>query len=91
METVHSVKVLGRELKIRSAASDEVVREVENFLNDKVADVERALKGGDTMSVAILTLLNIAESYLSLRRSLTESQGQDQRLAELIQRLDAIG
>lgn len=91
METVHTVKVLGRELKIRSAASAEVVREVEKFLNDKVADVERALKGGDTMSVAILTLLNIAESYLSLRRSLTESQGQDQRLVELIQRLEAIG
>lgn len=91
METVHTVRVLGRDLKIRSTASAEVVREVETYLNAKVEEVDRALKGGDTLSVAILTLLNIAESYLSLRRSLTESQDQDQRMSELIKRLDNIG
>lgn len=91
METVHTVRVLGRDLKIRSTASAEVVREVETYLNAKVEEVDRALKGGDTLSVAILTLLNIAEAYLSLCRSLTESQDQDQRLVELIKRLDNIG
>lgn len=91
MEAVHTVRMLGRELKIRSAASPEVVREVEAFLAAKVAEVDQVLKGGDTLSVAILTLLNIAESYLSLRRSLAETGEQETRLKELLQRLDSIG
>ncbi len=68
MKSSHRIRVMGRELQVRSAASPEAVQAVEAFVNDKLTEVSGALASADSQLVAILALLNVAESYLSLRR-----------------------
>ena len=64
----HRIRILGRELQVRSSASPETVREVEAFVNGKLAEVASAVSSADSQVVAILALMNIAEAYLAQAR-----------------------
>ena len=68
MNSSHRVRVLGRELQVRSQALAESVRQVETFVNEKLAEVADSAKTNDNEIIAILALMNIAESYLTLVR-----------------------
>jgi cell division protein ZapA len=60
------------------------VREVEAFVNEKLAEVAASVKTTDPQIVAILTLMNIAESYLALAR---ENDAYRQKGSERISRI----
>jgi cell division protein ZapA len=81
--------VLGRELQVRSSALPETVQEIEAFVNGKLSEVAASVTGGDSQVVAILTLMTIAEAYLSLLGEHRESQRDDaQRLSSLLEKID---
>jgi cell division protein ZapA len=86
----HRVKVLGREFQVRSTATAESVRDVETFVNEKLQEVASSVNTSDTQIVAILALMNIAESYLALVRGneARVSEGNDRitRLLDEMQR-----
>ncbi len=83
--------MLGRELQVRSHASPESVQEIETFVNDKIAEVAASVKASDPQLVAILALLNIAESYLSLAKERESSlQEGSARISRVLQRLGSI-
>lgn len=84
MNSSHRVRVLGRELQVRSQASAESVREVETFVNEKLAEVAASVKTTDSQIISILTLMNIAESYLALAR---ENDAYRKQVSERISRL----
>ena len=89
MSSLHRIRILGRELQVRSEASSDQVRDIEAFVNDKLAEVAGSLKGSDPQLVAILTLMNIAEAYLSLVRAREGLRQQEaERIRHLLQRLD---
>ena len=89
MSSLHRIRVLGRELQVRSSAHPEEVREIEDFVNGKLVGVAASIKGSDPQLVAILTLMNIAEGYLSLvRESEVSRQSEAERLNLLLQKLD---
>jgi cell division protein ZapA len=80
---------MGRELQVRSSASPEEVRDIEDFVNRKLAEVSASIKGSDPQLVAILTLMNIAEEYLSLLRGNEASRKHGtERLTTLLQKID---
>jgi len=82
--------VLGRELQVRSSASAESVREVEALVNEKLAEVAASVKTTDLQIVAILTLMNIAESYLALvRENVSSRQEGRERISRLLQQLES--
>ena len=85
----HRVTVLGREFQVKSPASPERVGEVERLVNARLADVAPMVTGGDTVTVASLALLNLAEEYLALseERDRLCSQGSEQ-LSRLIRLVD---
>ena len=86
----HTIRVLGRELQVKSAAPAELVAEVETLVNEKLAEANRSLNGGDTQLVVILTLMNLAEALVTARRAHDdESRSLNERAAALIARLDA--
>lgn len=60
--------MLGREIQVRSGASNEAVQEVESYVNRRIAEVSASLPAADQQLVTLLALLNIAESYLALQR-----------------------
>ena len=66
MSSSHRVRVLGRELQVRSTATAETVREVEAFVNERLKEAAALLNTSDPQIIAILALMNIAESYLAL-------------------------
>jgi len=68
LSSSHRVRVLGREFQVRSTASADTVREVETFVNEKLKEVAASINTADSQIIAILALMNIAESYLALVR-----------------------
>ena len=90
MNSSHRVRLLGRELQVRSSASAESVREVEALVNEKLAEVAASVKTTDLQIVAILTLMNIAESYLALiRENVSSRQERRERISRLLQQLES--
>jgi cell division protein ZapA len=86
---LHRIRVLGRELQVRSAALPETVQEIESFVNGKLSGVAASVTGGDSQVVAIITLMTIAEAYLSLVKEQEASRQQEtERLAILLQKLE---
>ena len=91
MSSLHRIRVLGRELQVRSSSHPEQVREIESFVNGRLAEVAAAIKGNDPQLVAILTLMNIAEAYLSSLREQETSQEHDAvRIDSLLKKLDTV-
>ena len=91
MKAVHRISVMGRELQVKSASSPEAVQAVELFVNDKLAEVSGALAAADSQLVAILALLNVAESYLSLKEKASVLQGEaDAAAGRMLERISQV-
>ena len=75
MKPSHRIRVLGREILVRSSASAMDVQEVESYVNKRISEVAVSLPNADQQLVSLLTLLNITESYLALLRG--EPSGAD--------------
>ncbi|MCM2358917.1 MAG: cell division protein ZapA [Geobacteraceae bacterium] len=85
---MHRIRVLGRELQVRSTALPETVQEIEALVNGKLSEVASSVTGGDTQIVAILTLMTLAEEYLSLRSEYEAVRQHDaERVAKLLDKL----
>jgi cell division protein ZapA len=79
LNSSHRVRVLGRELQLRSTAAAETVQEVETFVNERLKEVAASSNTSDTQIIAILALMNIAESYLALVRENSECSNEGSR------------
>lgn len=88
MKTAHSVRVLGREISVRSSAPPEKVQAVETFVNDRLQEIGSALKSGDAQLVLTLALLNTAEEMLDLRVAKESDKSLDGRVRSIIERLE---
>ncbi len=89
MVTTHSIRVLGRDLQVKSVSTPEHVAQVEALVNDKLAEAGAAVSGGDSQVVVILAMMNLAEAFLAAQKELAEEQRIcSKRIAGLIERLD---
>ena len=88
MKTAHSVRVLGRDISVRSSAPAEKVQAVETFVNDRLQEIGSALKSGDAQLVLTMALLNTAEEMLDLRAAKESDTFLDNRLRGIIERLE---
>ncbi len=90
MKAAHSVRVLGREISVRSSAPAEKVQVVENFVNDRLQEIGSALKSGDAQLVLTLALLNTTEEMLELRAAREADTALENRLLGMIARLETV-
>jgi cell division protein ZapA (FtsZ GTPase activity inhibitor) len=85
------VNILGRLYTVRSSASLEEVSRVADYVNQQLARTAAVAPTADTLHVTVLTLLNIAESFLKL---LDEKGALDplekKRLESLLLRIDSV-
>ena len=88
MKTAHTVRVLGREISVRSSAPAERVHAVETFVNGRLQEIGSALKSGDAQLVLTLALLNTAEEMLELRTARQADAALEHRLQDMIERLE---
>ncbi|MRR57131.1 MAG: cell division protein ZapA [Deltaproteobacteria bacterium] len=84
MNSLHRVKVLGREVQVRTTASPEQVREIESFVNSTITELQASTNTADPQVIAILALLNLAESFLQQSR---ENHRLNRILRERLSRL----
>ncbi|HEY3309127.1 MAG TPA: cell division protein ZapA [Desulfuromonadaceae bacterium] len=88
MKSAHSVRILGREISVRSSASAEKVQTVEAFVNNKLQEIGAALKSGDAQLVLTLALLNTVEELFDLRAASECDASLDDRLQGIISKLE---
>jgi cell division protein ZapA len=87
--STHSIRVLGRDLQVKSVSPPEHVAQVEALVNEKLAEADAAVSGGDSQVVVILAMMNIAEAYLAAQKELEEERRScKERVARLLGRLD---
>jgi cell division protein ZapA len=89
VNSLHRVKVFGREVQVRSSASAEDVRKIESYVNDTIAQVQTSMKTTDFQILATLALLNIAESFLLQSRECSLQQNfVREKIARLTRHID---
>ena len=90
MKTAHVVRILGREISVRSSAPVERVQAVETIVNDSLQEIGSALKSGDAQLVLTLALLNVTEEVLNLRDTKNSEQVAEDKLLGIIARLETV-
>jgi cell division protein ZapA len=66
MKKDYHIKILGQEFTVLSDSGDEHVRSVMEYINRKVAELEGKAPNTNTLNVAILVALNIADEHVKL-------------------------
>jgi cell division protein ZapA len=90
MKTAHVVRVLGREISVRSSSPVEQVRAVEEFVNTRLQEIGSTLKSGDAQLVLTLALLNTVEELLCVRNQKDSEQAVVDKLRGIIDRLETV-
>jgi cell division protein ZapA len=62
----YHINLLGQDLSVLSDSGDDHVAGVVQYLEDKVQQIRSAASSINTLNVAILVALNIADEYLKL-------------------------
>lgn len=82
------ITVLGREISVKTAADEKMVRKVESFVNERIKHEKKADSSSDSFLAITLTLLNIAGDYLAvLDKQRKKQDAENDRVAALLQRL----
>jgi cell division protein ZapA len=63
----YHIRVLGEDISVLSDSGDEHVETVVKYVNDKVKEIQNTTKTINTMHVAILAALNIADEYYKVK------------------------
>lgn len=88
MIKAHLVTVLGREIPVRSSASEEKVREVEAFVNTRIEAIRERLTTADPQLLVTLALLNLSESYLDLQGRQNNAHTLESRITNMLEQVD---
>lgn len=62
-----TINILGQELSVLSDSGDEHVSMVIKYVNDKVKEVRNTSGEMNTLNIAILAALNIADEYIKYK------------------------
>ncbi len=79
-----SVRIRGHEFRVRSDDDEAALQRVAGYLDETMAKVEEKTGTVDSLSVAMLTALNLAREVVELREGRLGIGGDPQRLRSLI-------
>jgi len=86
-----NINILGQELSVLSDSGDEHVASVVNYVNDKIKEAGSASANKNTLNVAILAALNIADEYIKFKEIREDICSQlESRSEKLIDLIDEI-
>ena len=87
--TATAVTILGRTYHLRGNGDPDYLHELASVVDARMRTIAEATGTADTLKVAILAALNLADDYLqSCRRSDRSVQDADSRLEHLVTVLD---
>ncbi len=92
MKKDYHIKILGQEFTVSSDSGDEHVESVVEYINGKVAELNRKFSNSSTLNIAILVALNIADEYMKLLEGNQEEiyRKFDKQAQNLINLIDEI-
>lgn len=88
MKQVAQVEILGQRYSFRSDTDPKEIEQVAAFVNSRIDEVFSSGRTADSLSAAILALMNVAGEYLQLKDG-NEAVEAEQRLEELLQKLES--
>ena len=77
---VVTVEILGQRYPIRSNLDTSYVTELANYVDEKMRTAADRITGSDSLRVAVLAALNIADEYFRYHQARTEPDGAVQQL-----------
>jgi cell division protein ZapA len=86
----HTIRVLGKDIPVRTVLNEEHVRRVEAFVNARVEKVSGNAAVVDSMAVAVLAMMNLAEECIALSGELDACREGRDRLSLILERLDSV-
>jgi len=81
------VTILGQQYTLRTDATSDQVREVVDFVRQSLDEVTGRHRAVDSLDAAVLALLNVAGSFLRMKRA---DEAQIQEVEQLIDRIDRV-
>lgn len=85
------VEIFGQTYTVKSAGDAAYVRKLAAFVDEEMKDVSRASGAVDSLRVAVLAALNLADAVFQHRQEATEKQGTaaafDERAMRLARKL----
>jgi cell division protein ZapA len=79
------IKILGQELSVTSDSGDEHVANVIRYVSEKVDEAGKAALNRNSLNIAILAALNIADEYLRVNGTIDHIYSQlESRSEQLI-------
>ncbi len=87
------VEVFGQGYAVRAGADPGYVESLAAFVDDRMKEVSRSSGAVDSVRIAVLAALNLADECFRLRRELeqaAQSPGADERLARLARTLGSV-
>lgn len=85
----YEFQIAGLPFRLRSSQDEETVRNLVQFVDQKIQQAVKATKSGSVQSAAVLAALNIAEELILLKkRALREIEAMEERALRLAQDLD---
>ena len=86
----YQININGTRFSISSPYGEEHVREVEKFLDQQITDVTENTDAFGSTNVALLVALNLADKFLTLKKSTSKFDGIEDDLNNLCFRLDKV-
>ena len=83
-EQVTTVTIFNQTFRVRSGDNPEYVHELARYVDEKMSELAEQTLTVDTLKIAILAALNIADDYISTREELEQFE---RRVAESTSRL----
>jgi cell division protein ZapA len=90
MKKSYEVSILNQKFVIKSESDERYVQKVADYVNKKIHEIMTNTKSVSTLSVAILTALNVADDYFKLRGKSKEGSSETvKKLKGIISMIDA--
>ena len=91
MDKYFNINILGQELSVLSDSGDEHVERVVKYVKEKMREAGSTPANANTLNVAILAALNIADEYMKLKGMKDDICSQlENRSGKLIDLIDQI-
>jgi cell division protein ZapA len=87
MDRVVTVEIAGQRYPIRSSLDERYITELAAYVERKMVYASESAPASDTLGLAILVALNIADEYFRARDTQSEAHGQINERAMRLERL----
>ncbi len=87
LSRIVTVEIMGQRYPIRSALDIEYITHLANYVDEKIQSATELSTGGDTVRIAVLAALNIADEYFRARDARTDFGDDLQKWATEIEQM----